>query len=171
MDPHARSANWVGATLAPSDDAGRSLDAAKAGRAGDAATRLDAYPTSLWGAGTLKEVNRAFVELAVLLKTGGVGSANNVGDFARSVVERLADQEALRESQRGRKNAKHLVVEFDSTFLHVNLLCGSSALYFAMQLVSVFVCARRTLQKTGRSEWPRKLRERLSCVANTPRLT
>ena len=123
MDPHARSANWVGATLAPSDDAGRSLDAAKAGRAGDAATRLDAYPTSLWGAGTLKEVNRAFVELAVLLKTGGVGSANNVGDFARSVVERLADQEALRESQRGRKNARHLVVEFDSTFLHVNLLC------------------------------------------------
>jgi hypothetical protein len=171
MDPHARSANWIGATLAPSDDAGRSLDAAKAGRAGDAATRLDAYPTSLWGAGTLKEVNRAFVELAVLLKTGGVGSANNVGDFARSVVERLADQEALRESQRGRKNARHLVVEFDSTFLHANLLCGSSAPYFAMQLVSVFVCARRTHQKTGRSEWPRKLRERLSCVANTPRLT
>jgi hypothetical protein len=33
----------------------------------------------------------ALVELAVLLKEGGMGSADNVRDFARSVVERLAD--------------------------------------------------------------------------------
>jgi hypothetical protein len=39
----------------------------------------------------------ALVELAVLLKEGGVGSADNVRDFTRSVVERCSPSAPMRQ--------------------------------------------------------------------------